>query len=448
AYTDHEIGRVLDAIDKLGKLDNTLIIYISGDNGASAEGTILGTPSEIISFNGLDVPVADQLKDFYDAWGSDQTYPHYAVGWSWAFATPYKWMKQIPSFFGGTRNGMAISWPARITDKGGIRTQFHHVIDIVPTLLEVTGIPAPVMVDGVAQKPIEGVSLAYTFDKADADAPSPHKLQYFEMAGVQGLYNDGWMLSAVPLRPPWNIVGKAIEDPATAYKFELYDLRKDWTQYTDVAAQNPVKVQEMRDLMFGQFAKYQVLPLDASALTRMVTARPNPAGGVSSSGRRRSQRRQLRRAQGCAGSLPGRRLATVGEPRQARRRRREGRARRAWTEGRSRIERRDDSRLENRSRALRRNARDFGRPRGSGARIARAVRAVLNRGGLGHFAERALWNRPRRSLHLDVGRPDHLAPLLRFVSDELSKVGGGTREHRSSQVGEAFLHVGIGKSGI
>src|SRR5215472_14009162 len=279
AYTDHEIGRVLDAIDKLGKLDNTLIIYISGDNGASAEGTILGTPSEIISFNGLDVPVADQRKDFYDAWGSDQTYPHYAVGWSWAFATPYKWMKQIPSFFGGTRNGMAISWPARITDKGGLRTQFHHVIDIVPTLLEVTGIPAPVMVDGVAQKPIEGVSLAYTFDKADADAPAPHKLQYFEMAGVQGLYNDGWMLSAVPLRPPWNIVGKAIEDPATAYKFELYDLRKDWTQYTDVAAQNPVKVQEMRDLMFGQFAKYQVLPLDASALTRMVTARPNPAGG-------------------------------------------------------------------------------------------------------------------------------------------------------------------------
>ena len=133
-----------------------------------------------------------------------------AVPWAWAFDTPYKWTKQIPSFFGGTRQGMAISWPGHITDKGGIRTQFHHVIDIVPTLLEATGIPAPVMVDGIAQKPIEGVSLAYTFDKANADAPSPHKTQYFEMFGVQGLYNDGWMLSAVPSRPPWDLLGKAI----------------------------------------------------------------------------------------------------------------------------------------------------------------------------------------------------------------------------------------------
>ena len=162
---------------------------------------------------------------------------HLAVPWAWAFDTPYKWMKQIPSFFGGTRQGMAISWPARIKDKGGIRWQFHHVIDIVPTILEVTGIPAPVMVDGIAQKPIEGVSLAYTFDKAKADAPSPHHTQYFEMMGVQGLYNDGWMLSAVPIRPPWELLGTAILDPASAYKFELYDVRHDWTQYTDVAAQ-------------------------------------------------------------------------------------------------------------------------------------------------------------------------------------------------------------------
>ena len=128
-----------------------------------------------------------------------------------------------------------------INDKGGIRNQFHHVIDIVPTILEVTGIPAPVMVDGIAQKPIEGVSMAYTFDKAKADAPSPHHTQYFEMLGVQGLYNDGWMLSAVPVRPPWQLLGKAIEDPASAYKFELYDVRHDWTQYTDVAAANPAK---------------------------------------------------------------------------------------------------------------------------------------------------------------------------------------------------------------
>ena len=188
-------------------------------------------------------------------------------------------MKQIPSFFGGTRQGMAISWPGHIEDKGGLRWQFHHVIDIVPTILEVTGIPAPVMVDGIAQKPIEGVSLAYTFDKAKADAPSPHHTQYFEMLGVQGLYNDGWMLSAVPIRPPWELLGTAILDPASAYKFELYDVRHDWTQYADVAAQNPDKVREMTDLMFAEFAKYQVLPLDASVATRMVTPRPSMSGG-------------------------------------------------------------------------------------------------------------------------------------------------------------------------
>jgi arylsulfatase A-like enzyme len=278
AYTDHEIGRVIDEVEREGKLDNTLIIYISGDNGASAEGSPNGTPSEVLQFNGVELPVADQMK-FYDAWGNQQTYPHFAVPWAWAFDTPYKWMKQIPSFFGGTRQGMAISWPKRITDKGGIRWQFHHVIDIVPTLLEATGIPAPVMVDGVAQKPIEGVSLAYTFDKANADAPSPHRIQYFEMMGVQGLYNDGWMLSAVPKRPPWQLLGDAILDPASAFKFELYDVRKDWTQNDDLAAANPAKMQEMRDLMFAEFAKYQVLPLDASVATRMVTPRPSLSAG-------------------------------------------------------------------------------------------------------------------------------------------------------------------------
>jgi arylsulfatase len=278
AYTDHEIGRVIQEIEDEGKLDNTLIIYISGDNGASAEGTPNGTPSETLSFNGVNLPVAIQMK-WYDAWGTAQTYSHYAVGWAWAFDTPYKWTKQIPSFFGGTRNGMAISWPARITDKGGIRNQFHHVIDIVPTLLEATGIPAPVMVDGIDQKPIEGVSMVYTFDKANADAPSPHHTQYFEMLGVQGLYKDGWMLSAVPLRAPWELATKAVLDPATAYKFELYDLHHDWTQYTDVAATNPARVQEMKDLMFGEFAKYQVLPLDASASTRFAAPRPSLTAG-------------------------------------------------------------------------------------------------------------------------------------------------------------------------
>jgi len=277
-YTDNEIGRVIQEVEREGKLDNTLIIYISGDNGASAEGSPNGTPSEVLQFNGIELPVADQMK-FYDVWGTQQTYNHFAVPWAWAFDTPYKWTKQVPSFFGGTRQGMAIAWPGHITDKGGVRWQFHHVIDIVPTLLEVTGIPAPVMVDGIAQKPIEGVSMAYTFDKAGADAPTRHKTQYFEMMGVQGLYNDGWMLSAVPVRAPWNLLGAAMQDPATAFKFELYDVRHDWTQYSDVAAKNPAKVQEMKDLMFAEFAKYQVLPLDASVATRMVTPRPDVSGG-------------------------------------------------------------------------------------------------------------------------------------------------------------------------
>jgi arylsulfatase A-like enzyme len=277
AYTDHEIGRVIQAIQDEGKLDNTLIIYISGDNGASAEGSPNGTPSEILQFNGIELPVAEQMK-FYDAWGSQYAYNHMAVPWAWAFDTPFKWTKQIPSFFGGTRQGMAISWPKRITDKGGIRDQFHHVIDIVPTILEASGIPAPVMVDGIAQKPIEGVSMAYTFDKANAKAPSPHHIQYFEMMGLQALYNDGWMLSAVPVRPPWQLVGTTIQDPASAYKFELYDVTHDWTQYTDLAAANPAKVQEMKDLMFGEFGKYQVLPLDASVVTRMVSPRPSVSG--------------------------------------------------------------------------------------------------------------------------------------------------------------------------
>lgn len=278
AYTDHEIGRVIQAVKDTGRLDNTLIIYISGDNGASAEGSPNGTPSEVLQFNGIELPVADQMK-WYNVWGTDQTYAHMAVGWAWAFDTPFKWTKQIPSFFGGTRQGMAIAWPGHIKDAGGIRWQFGHVIDIVPTILHVTGIPAPTVVDGVKQKPIEGVSLAYTFPNADANAPSQHHTQYFEMMGVQGLYHDGWMLSAVPIRPPWNLLGNTILNPASAYKFQLFDVRHDWTQYTDVAASHPDKVKDLKKLMFEQFEKYQVFPLDASVATRMVTPRPSVSGG-------------------------------------------------------------------------------------------------------------------------------------------------------------------------
>jgi arylsulfatase len=174
---------------------------------------------------------------------------------------------------------MAISWPGHITDAGGIRNQFSHVIDIVPTLLEVTGIPAPVMVDGVAQKPMDGVSLAYTFDKANADAPSRHHTQYFEMMGVRGLYHDGWMLSTVPQRAPWVLVGKALLDPANAYEWELYDVSKDWTQNDNVADKYPEKLKEMQQRLWAELQKYNALPLDASVATRLVAPRPNVAAG-------------------------------------------------------------------------------------------------------------------------------------------------------------------------
>jgi arylsulfatase len=281
AYTDHEIGRVIQAIEDMGKLDNTLIIYISGDNGSSAEGTLIGTPNEVAMFNGVEVPVADQLKFFYDAWGTDRTYNHMAVGWTWAFDTPFSWTKQIASHFGGTRQGVAISWPKVIKDKGGIRNQFHHVIDIAPTILEAVGIAQPQTVDGIPQSPIEGVSMAYTFDKANASAPSRHHTQYFEMMGDQALYHDGWIASTKVIRPPWVVFAPVNQDPANAAKWELYDLTKDWTQAEDVAAKNPAKLQELRQLFWVEAAKYQVLPLDASVATRLVTPRPSITAGRS-----------------------------------------------------------------------------------------------------------------------------------------------------------------------
>jgi len=278
AYTDNEIGRVIQAVDDMGKLDNTLIIYIEGDNGTSSEGTLVGTPNEVAMFNQVEVPVDVQLKYFYDAWGSDETYCHMAVPWAWAFDTPFSWTKQISSHFGGVRQGMAISWPARIKDKGGIRNQFHHMIDIVPTILEATGIPAPKIVDGIPQKPIEGVSMAYTFDKANANAPSRHHTQYFEMFGDHSIYHEGWIASTKVMRPPWVTMTTGTHDPAT-YPYELYDLTKDWTQSDDVAAKYPEKVKEMAALFWNEAEKYQVLPLDATVVARLITPRPSLSAG-------------------------------------------------------------------------------------------------------------------------------------------------------------------------
>jgi arylsulfatase len=281
AYTDYEIGRVIQAVDDMGKLDNTLIIYINGDNGTSAEGQLIGTPNEVAMFNGVQVPVEDQLKYFYDAWGSDKTYNHMAVGWAWAFDTPFTWTKQIASHLGGVRQGMAVSWPGHITDVGGIRSQFMHVIDVVPTILEAAHISQPDTVDGIKQSPMEGVSFAYTFDKANANEPSRHHTQYFEMMGDHAIYNDGWMASTTVVRPPWVVIGPVNTDPLNNATWELYDLTKDFTQADDVAKKNPEKLKELQALFLTEAKKYQVLPLDASVATRLVAPRPNITAGRS-----------------------------------------------------------------------------------------------------------------------------------------------------------------------
>ena len=278
AYTDHEIGRVIQEVEDEGKLDNTLIIYIEGDNGTSSEGTLNGTPNEVAMFNQVDVPVDVQLKYFYDAWGSDKTYNHMAVPWAWAFDTPFSWTKQISSHFGGVRQGMAVSWPGHIDDPGGIRNQFHHMIDVVPTILEAAQVQAPDYVDGIKQKPIEGVSMAYTFKKANANAPSTHHTQYFEMFGDHAIYHDGWIASTKVMRAPWD-TGKIVNENPADYPWELYDLTKDWTQADNVVDQNPAKLKELQDLFWTEAAKYQVLPLDNSVVARIITPKPSLSAG-------------------------------------------------------------------------------------------------------------------------------------------------------------------------
>jgi arylsulfatase A-like enzyme len=278
AYTDNEIGRVIQEVENEGKLDNTLIIYICGDNGTSAEGTLYGTYNQLTAYNGiLDVPEPLQLLH-YEGWGSDTTYPHMAVQWSWAFDTPFKWTKQVASHFGGTRQGLAISWPGHIKDVGGIRSQFHHVIDIVPTILEVTGVKAPEQVDGIKQKPIEGVSMAYTFDSANANAPSKHDTQYFEMLGNRAIYHDGWMASTTPPEAPWLLATGKLT-PVNEYKWELYHITEDYSQYNDLATKNPDKLKEMQALFLTEAAKYQVFPLDNSGFSRLQTPRPSAVAG-------------------------------------------------------------------------------------------------------------------------------------------------------------------------
>ncbi|RKG71580.1 arylsulfatase, partial [Corallococcus terminator] len=272
SHADHEVGRVLETLHDLGEQDNTLVMYIIGDNGSSAEGSLTGTLNEMAVLGG-DVPNIEDILPRIDEIGLPGTSPHYPVGWAWAGDTPFQWTKQVASHFGGTRNPMIVSWPREVEDKGGVRFQFHHVIDILPTVLEVIGITEPTVMHGVPQKPIEGTSLAYTFDAKHADAPGHRTTQYFEMFANRALYHDGWMASCRHGRLPWVNMGSAdfAED-----RWELYDIRKDFSQAKDLAAKHPEKLRELQDLFMVEAAKYNVLPLDDRFVERAdVSLRPS-----------------------------------------------------------------------------------------------------------------------------------------------------------------------------
>ena len=277
-YTDTEIGRLIQAIEATGQLDNTLVFYIVGDNGASAEGGMNGLFNEYTYFNGVHETVPDILKH-YDELGGPTTYPHYAAGWAVAGDTPFTWTKQVASSYGGTRNGMAIHWPKGIAAKGQVRSQWHHVIDIAPTILEAAGLPEPKSVNGTVQTPIEGVSLVYTF--ADAKAPSRHTTQYFEILGNRAIYNDAWLAGTVH-RAAWELkVRRPLEDDI----WELYDTRTDFSLANDLAAKNPGKLKEMQALFLKEAVKYSVLPLDDRLQERFVAAlvgRPDLMAGRTS----------------------------------------------------------------------------------------------------------------------------------------------------------------------
>jgi arylsulfatase len=278
AYTDYEIGRVIQAVEDLGQLDNTLIIYISGDNGASAEGMLDGTPNEFTYFNGVAVPVKDQFL-WYPFWGSDKTFPHFAAEWAWAMDTPFKWVKQVASHFGGTAQGVAMSWPGHINDLGGLRRQFHHVIDIVPTILEAAGIAMPQTLEGIKQRPMDGVSMAYTWDKANANVPTRRNTQYFEMLGNRAIYNDGWVACTTPATIPWAPSTTPPPDVITGYKWELYNVAQDPTQSNDLAGKMPDKLKQLQDLFYAEAKKHDVMPLDNSTLARFTTPRPSLTEG-------------------------------------------------------------------------------------------------------------------------------------------------------------------------
>jgi arylsulfatase A-like enzyme len=277
-YADTEIGRLIDAVKQTGQLDNTLIFYIVGDNGASAEGGMSGLYNEMTYFNMVPETVADMLKH-YDELGSPSTYNHYAAGWAVAGDTPFTWTKQVASNYGGTRNGMVVRWPRGIAAKGEVRSQWHHVIDVAPTILEAAHLPEPKSVNGTPQTPIEGVSLLYTF--ADAKAADRHMTQYFEMFGNRAVYHDGWLAGTVH-RAPWEYVPRTTLEKD---KWELYDTRSDFSLMSDLASKNPGKLKELQELFLKEAVEYSVLPIDdrtAERLNAGLVGRPDLMAGRTS----------------------------------------------------------------------------------------------------------------------------------------------------------------------
>jgi len=266
SHTDHHVGRLLDALEELGTLDDTLIYVIIGDNGASAEGSFQGSFNEMIDMNGMGaIQTPEFMAERLEEFGGPESYNHYAIGWAHAMDTPFQWTKQVASHWGGTRNGTIVHWPKGIEAKGEVRQQFTHVIDVAPTVLEAAGIPEPTMVNGVTQSPYEGTSMIYSFDVAEA--PERHDLQYFEIIGNRGIYFKGW--SAVTKhRTPW-VLGAvktlAFDDDI----WELYDGSKDYSQAHDLAKEMPEKLHELQRLFLIEATKYNVIPLDDRAAERM-----------------------------------------------------------------------------------------------------------------------------------------------------------------------------------
>lgn len=276
--TDHEIGRLVDAVEETGQADNTMIIFVYGDNGTSAEGGANGMYSEMTYFNGVQETVEDMLKK-YDKWGGPETYPHMAAGWAVMFDTPYQWTKQMASDHGGTKVGMAIRWPKGIKANGGVRTQFSHVIDVAPTILEAAGLPVPKTVNGIQQLPMDGTSMVYSFN--DAAAKERHTTQYFEIIGNRAIYHEGWYARTIH-KAPWEAKPRR---PLSEDIWELYDVANDFSLVNDLAAKHPEKLKELQDLFMKEAEKNHVLPIDDRAFERIIAAnvgRPDIMGGRTS----------------------------------------------------------------------------------------------------------------------------------------------------------------------